>query len=60
MSDQIDITEAAIKYGVDAKRLRGAVYLNGLGDPIGDAERDLVQDDETLRRWVEKQKGAQP
>lgn len=54
----IPILEAAFRYGVNERRLRGAVWTNRLLDPIGDAQLDLVQDDETLRRWVEKQRGT--
>lgn len=55
--DTLSIPEAATKYGVDAKRLRGAIYMNGLHDPIGDPATDRVQDDATLERWVAKHKG---
>lgn len=57
--EAIPIDEAAVKYGVDPRRLRGAVWTNRLLDPIGDPHLELVQDDETLRRWVEKQRGQQ-
>lgn len=54
----IPIIEAVFRYGVDERRLRGAVWTNRLLDPIGDPALDLVQDDDTLRRWVEKQRGT--
>jgi hypothetical protein len=54
----ISIPEAAAKYGVEERRLRGAVWTDRLLEPIGDLHLDRVQDDDTLRRWVEKQKGA--
>jgi hypothetical protein len=56
----IPIEDAAAKHGVDVRRLRGAVWTNGLLDPIGDVSQDLVQEDDTLGRWVEKQKERQP
>jgi hypothetical protein len=52
------IQEAAAKHNVDERRLRGAVFQNRVHDPIGDPAADLVQDDETLARWVEKQTWA--
>lgn len=58
MSDVIEIQAAATKYGIDPRRLHGAVFTNRLLDPIGDPHLELVQDDDTLRRWVEKQRGT--
>lgn len=48
----IPIPEAAAKYSMDVKRLRGAVWRNRLTDPLGDVEADLVQDDELLERYA--------
>ena len=59
LANLLPVTEAALKYGVDLKRLRGAVFMNRLHDPIGDFQLDLVQDDEVLERWVAKQKAVQ-
>lgn len=60
MSDPIviPIPMAAKKYCVDVKRLRGAVFTSRNLQPIGDFKLDVVQDDETLQRWVAKQKAA--
>jgi hypothetical protein len=58
----IPIPDAAAKYEVSEKRLRGAVWReNVTGDlaaPIGSFKQDLVQDDETLKRWVRRQAPA--
>jgi hypothetical protein len=59
LANCLPVPEAAAKYGVDVRRLRGAIWTNRLLEPIGDVELDLVQDDETLHRWVEKQRGKQ-
>jgi hypothetical protein len=69
MTNVITIPEAAAKHGLGEKgdkRLRWAVVLGTRraddeeykGYPIGDPAADLVQDDETLARWVEKQTWA--
>lgn len=65
----IPIPEAAAKYDVCVKRLRGAVYMDNQNLcpsrverlPIGDLAQDVVQDDEFLARWVRshKSEGAQ-
>lgn len=59
MDEIITIPQAAVRYRVDEKRLRGAVWVNGLFDPIGDVALDLVQEDETLARWAAKQRVAE-
>lgn len=50
--DLLTIPEAAAKYGIDPKRLRGAVYrehqTGALHLPIGSYEQDMVYDDERL------------
>lgn len=61
MSDSvptISIPAATSKYGLDIRRLRGAVFTNRNGDPLGDPAADLVQDDETLARWAQRQAQA--
>ena len=50
MSDTIGIPEAAQRYGIDVKRLRGAVWQNRLTDPIGDLATDQVLDDWRLEK----------
>jgi hypothetical protein len=53
----VPIAEAAARHNVDERRLRGAVWRENLtGElslPIGSFAHDLVQDDETLKRWAE-------
>jgi hypothetical protein len=61
MTDGIlPIPEAAEKYGVDVRRLRGAVWQENqtgrLSLPIGCSESDVIYDGEELRTWVEMQK----
>lgn len=46
----ISIVDAATKYRLDVKRLRGFVWRNGLMDPIGCLESDQVYDDWRLQR----------
>lgn len=46
----ISIVEAATKYGLDVKRLRGYVWRNDLHDPIGCLQADMVYDDWRLQR----------
>jgi hypothetical protein len=59
MSDPISIPDAALKHGVDVKRLRGVVWRENMtGDldlPIGCMQSDLVYDDDRLRDWVKTQ-----
>jgi hypothetical protein len=50
----IPIPEAAVKYGIDVKRLRGYVWQNRLRDPIGSLETDQVVDDWRLQRLAVK------
>ena len=38
----VPIEEAARNLGIDVKRLRGYVWRNGLGDPIGSLATDEV------------------
>lgn len=51
----IPIPEAARKYRVDVKRLRGYVFRNNLNDPIGDLATDQVYDDWRLQRLAPQQ-----
>jgi hypothetical protein len=50
----LTIPEAARKYHINEKRLRGAVWTNRLTDPIGSLETDQVYDDWRLQRLGEK------
>lgn len=56
------IPEAAAKYGVDVRRLRGIVWrencTGALELPIGSYESDQVYDCERLRAWAERVKSA--
>lgn len=45
LANVLPIPEAAAKYGLDVKRLRGYVWRNDLHDPIGCAKIDRVYDD---------------
>lgn len=59
----LKIPDAAAKYRVDEKRLRGAVFMHNTGPfrtdlPFGDEKLDLVQDDDFLHRWLKKQSKA--
>lgn len=53
LTSTLPIPVAAEKYCVDARRLRGAVFSNRNGDPLGDPATDLVQVDATLERWAQ-------
>ena len=64
--DTLTIPEAAEKYHLDPKRLRGAIHLGNIGKrwdaPAGCLEQDLVHDDHFLRWYAEStrvQKGNQ-
>ena len=54
MSDVLPIPEAAEKYSVDVKRLRGKIWqeqqTGALDLPIGDLATDQVYDDWRLQR----------
>lgn len=61
--DEISISEAAAKYGIDERRLLGAIWMeNQTGNlqlPIGSFELRMVQDDERLAVWAAQQRGPQ-
>lgn len=46
----VSIPDAAAKYGIDVKKLRGYVWRNNLTDPIGCIKADRVYDDWRLQR----------
>jgi hypothetical protein len=50
------IPEAARKYHINEKRLRGAIWTNRLTDPIGSLETDQVYDDWRLKALADKQR----
>jgi hypothetical protein len=52
----LTIPEAARKYHINEKRLRGAVWTNRLTDPIGSLETDQVYDDWRLQKLAEKER----
>lgn len=60
LDNLLTIPEAAAKYSINEKRLRGAVWQENqtgrLDLPIGDSKADTVQDDAFLHRWVERQR----
>lgn len=62
MDNVLTIAEAAAKYGIDEKRLLGAIWMENqtgkLQLPIGDYAKGLVQDDSILHLWVDKQLGG--
>lgn len=60
MSETISIPEAAAKYSINEKRLRGAVWTNRLTDPIGSIETDQVYDDWRLQRLAGSVAGTTP
>lgn len=54
MSEYLAVEEAARKYDIPVKRLRGAIWTNGLLDPIGSLETDQVVEDWRLVRFAER------
>lgn len=49
-ADLITHEEAAAELGIEVKRLRGFMWRNGIGDPIGDATHVYRGSLETLRQ----------
>jgi hypothetical protein len=62
MSDPISIPEAAAKYGVDVRRLRGRIWQENmtgeLSAPIGSVAEDVVYDDDRLKACVRELAGS--
>lgn len=55
LDNLLTIPEAAAKYSINEKRLRGAVWQNRLTDPIGDLATDQVYDDWRLHKLAERE-----
>jgi hypothetical protein len=60
-SDLIPVDTAAAELGIEAKRLRGFIFRNQIGDPIGDAEYVYRWSLKTLReRLTTRADGVTP
>jgi hypothetical protein len=58
----IPIAEAAAKYGIDIRKLRGAIWQDSvtgrLDLPMGVSSQDMVIDNDRLRDWAAFQKNG--
>ena len=56
----LSIDEAAAELGIEAKRLRGYMFRNRIGDPIGDSQHVYRFSLETLRKRIADQPAVTP
>lgn len=53
----VPIPDAAAKFGLDVKRLRGYVHRNGAFDPIGSLKTDVVYES-SVEAFVRRTSGS--